>query len=151
MTPPVHIPYPVSWYHINRPPRPSLPPPGYTPYSTHAHVPPGTPTPGFSEPAVRALGSRPQLALGSETAYGNSSSDVSRPPIRQDYGQMSRRELSWDWIQPKGILNQGPGGPLQYGNSGLKESLFYSAGFLRFPGRVWAKVPTERVLRGLRP
>jgi len=44
--------------------------------------------------------------------------------------------MTQDWIQPKGISNQGPRGEGPDGNPVLKESLFYMMGSERFPSRV---------------
>ena len=53
-----------------------------------------------------ALGSEAHLALGKNTSPANSRWILDRPPIRQDYGEMSIRELAQDWIRPKGISKQ---------------------------------------------
>ena len=94
----------IAWYG----PGYTLPAPGYTP----ARYMPAEYSADYS--AVHAawsprgaLGSRLQLALGRNTSEVNSRSYVFGPPIRQDYGEMARREVTQDWIRAKGISKQG--------------------------------------------
>ena len=85
-----------------------LPAPGYTPYSapsTDVYVPVRA---GSGDEGGRALGSEAQVALGRKYFLANSRWNVLGAPIRQDYGEMARRELAQDWIRPKGISNQAP-------------------------------------------
>ena len=79
-----------------------------------------------------ALGSSGQNALGQRASKWILSVLEARPPIRQDYGEMTRRETHQDWIRPRGISNQGPGGSLVSHNPVLKESLNFLSGSARF-------------------
>jgi len=80
------------------------------PPATHG-VLPGTPSPVDRRAADGPLGSRPQIALGHIYSPANSRWFVHGAPIRQDYGEIKRRERLKDWIRPRGISNQATWGP----------------------------------------
>jgi len=55
----------------------------------------------------RALGSRPQIALGRRPSHEKLRILESRAPISQDYGEFILGVLAEDWIGTKGISKQG--------------------------------------------
>ena len=57
-------------------------------------------------PLLDALGSKAQKALGQTSLESNSRWNVARPPIRQDYEEITNQETRQDWIGPKGIFKQ---------------------------------------------